>query len=58
MCPPKGTFDLDTCLKGPLIASKPHFLGGDMQLFKDVEGMNPVKEKHETFGDFHLVSFQ
>lgn len=43
-------------MKAPVIASKPHFLGGDTELFEAVDGMKPDLLKHETYGDFHLVS--
>lgn len=54
-CPPKGTMDLSICKGAPFIASNPHFYDADPELLRDVVGLSPVKEKHSTFGDFHLV---
>ena len=40
----------------PLVASLPHFYEGDPVLLEGIEGLNPVKEEHETAIDVEPVS--
>jgi len=49
-CLETGVIDLGSCYGGaPLIGSAPHFYNGDNQYVYGVIGLNPEKEKHETF---------
>ena len=40
----------------PLVASLPHFYEADPVLLEGIEGLNPVKEQHETAIDIEPVS--
>lgn len=47
-----GVFPVSVCQKGrPVYVSLPHFYQADERLTKRVKGLNPQKEKHETFID-------
>lgn len=49
--------DLFKCLDASLIASMPHFYLGDESLLANIKsGLNPIKELHEIFVDFEIVS--
>lgn len=49
-CSTDGTYDLGGCQGGaPLIVTKPHFLGTNPDLSKQVDGLSPDEEKHNTF---------
>lgn len=49
-CPVKGVQSISPCQFGaPIYISLPHFYNGDQSLLDAVEGLNPNKEKHETF---------
>ncbi|XP_055628151.1 lysosome membrane protein 2 isoform X2 [Toxorhynchites rutilus septentrionalis] len=53
-CPPSGLLNATLCSYGaPIYASFPHFYTGDSKLLETVSGLNPQKEKHETFADIH-----
>lgn len=39
------------------MTSKPHFLGADPQLLKDVDGLKPDKQKHELMLQFEMVNY-
>lgn len=46
-CLPSGLLDISGCKPGsPIYMSWPHFMYGDPQLRKDIEGMSPDPEKH------------
>ncbi|XP_050519732.1 lysosome membrane protein 2-like [Daktulosphaira vitifoliae] len=51
--PPSGVIDASPCSSGPVMMSFPHFYLGDPELRKDVLGLSPDPEKHETFIDIH-----
>lgn len=47
-----GMIDVSPCRDGkPVIISTPHFYQGDHDALLAVEGLNPIKEEHETFID-------
>ncbi|XP_055537622.1 lysosome membrane protein 2 isoform X1 [Wyeomyia smithii] len=53
-CPPSGLLNATLCSYGaPIYASFPHFYTGDARLLEVVEGLNPQREKHETYADIH-----
>lgn len=57
LCSTDGILDVSRCRKGaPILLSAPHFFMGDPQLRKDVIGLNPEKEEHETFLEIEPVS--
>ncbi|XP_055588278.1 scavenger receptor class B member 1 [Uranotaenia lowii] len=48
-CLPKGLGDLSPCWYNiPLAVSLPHFYKGDKALSDAIDGLKPVKEKHDT----------
>lgn len=49
ICPNQGLMDLSPCMKSPVMASFPHFYLADKELLKYPAGLNPVKEKHESY---------
>lgn len=51
--PPSGVFNSSACSKAPVMMSFPHFYLGDPNLRKDVLGLSPDPELHETFVDVH-----
>ncbi|XP_070502419.1 sensory neuron membrane protein 1-like [Chironomus tepperi] len=53
-CPPKGTFYNYACVGSPFIISKPHFLDADKSLKKNIGGLNPNKEHHDSHLKFEL----
>jgi len=53
MCPPSGVFNSSPCNGAPVMMSFPHFYLGDPELRKDVLGLSPNPELHETFVDVH-----
>lgn len=54
-CPPSGVFNSSPCnsAHAPVMTSFPHFYLGDPELRKDVLGLSPDPELHETFIDVH-----
>lgn len=48
--------DLSLCNETPMIASMPHFLNGDPKLLQDVDGLQPVENKHGIYIDFEIVN--
>ncbi|XP_060923817.1 lysosome membrane protein 2c [Limanda limanda] len=51
-CLGSGLLNVSVCKQGaPIIMSSPHFYQADEQIVKDVFGMVPKKEYHETFID-------
>lgn len=53
-CPLSGLLNATLCSYGaPIYASFPHFYTGDRKLLEMVEGLDPQREKHETFADIH-----
>ncbi|XP_058800608.1 sensory neuron membrane protein 1-like [Phymastichus coffea] len=55
-CLKAGVMDLHKCTGIPLVASNPHFYRVHEDYLKMVDGLNPIKDKHETFIDFDLFS--
>ncbi|XP_015510791.1 lysosome membrane protein 2 [Neodiprion lecontei] len=53
-CPPAGVFNVSACQFGaPLLISFPHFYRGEKILLKNVDGLKPNAELHETYLDVH-----
>nr|XP_056711647.1 lysosome membrane protein 2 [Euleptes europaea] len=53
-CPGAGVLNISTCMKGvPILLSPPHFYQSDEKYVKDIDGMHPKKEDHETFLDIN-----
>ncbi|XP_015108734.1 scavenger receptor class B member 1 [Diachasma alloeum] len=53
-CPPKGIFNVSACtLDTPMVASFPHFFGGEPSLFSNIEGLNPKAELHQSHLELH-----
>lgn len=50
---PSGVFNSSPCNDAPIMMSFPHFYLGDPQLRRDVLGLSPNPELHETFVDVH-----
>ena len=49
-CLPAGVLNMSTCQAGaPVIMSSPHFLFADPVFLKDVDGLNPIADQHNTF---------
>ncbi|KAL0281623.1 UNVERIFIED_CONTAM: hypothetical protein PYX00_002556 [Menopon gallinae] len=49
-CPPKGLQNVNPChFYAPLFLSYPHFYQAEPSLLDDVEGLKPIREKHETY---------
>ncbi|XP_077301234.1 scavenger receptor class B member 1-like isoform X2 [Arctopsyche grandis] len=55
VCPPQGVFNSSPCAFGgaPAFASFPHFYLGDPALLKNIEGLKPDPEKHNSYIDIH-----
>ncbi|CAG7718930.1 unnamed protein product [Allacma fusca] len=50
VCPKRGVMDLSPCREdAPVFSSFPHFLDADPLYLEGVEGMNPDREKHESY---------
>lgn len=56
ICPQLGLMDLSPCMKSPVMASFPHFYLADKELLKYPAGLNPVKEKHESYAIIEPVT--
>ncbi|CAH0553092.1 unnamed protein product [Brassicogethes aeneus] len=53
-CLPKGLGHLSPCYYGiPITMSHPHFFNGDPSLVKQVNGMNPDREIHDSLAQVH-----
>ncbi|XP_030749243.1 scavenger receptor class B member 1-like [Sitophilus oryzae] len=49
-CPPKGLQNISPCqYDAPVYLSFPHFLDADPSLINEVEGLNPVRQKHQSY---------
>ncbi|XP_054846550.1 lysosome membrane protein 2 isoform X2 [Eublepharis macularius] len=56
-CPGSGILNISTCMQGaPILLSPPHFYQSDEQYVKDIDGMHPKKEDHETFLDINPLT--
>lgn len=56
LCATDGLLDISRCKKGaPIVLSAPHFFKGDYRLREDVRGLEPEKQKHETFLEIEPV---
>lgn len=56
-CPPAGIFNSSACsFNMPLLGSFPHFYAGDQNLLKNIEGLKPQAELHESAIELHPVS--
>ncbi|XP_072758541.1 scavenger receptor class B member 1 [Anoplolepis gracilipes] len=54
VCPPSGLFNVSACNFGaPLLSSFPHFYGANKSLLKQVDGLNPRQEDHDSYVDLH-----
>jgi len=51
--PPSGVFNSSPCNGAPVMMSFPHFYLGDPELRRDILGLSPDPELHETFVDVH-----
>lgn len=52
-CPPSGVFNSSPCNDAPIMMSFPHFYLGDPELRKNILGLSPDPNLHETFVDVH-----
>ncbi|XP_076387746.1 scavenger receptor class B member 1 [Megachile rotundata] len=53
-CPPAGTLNVSACKFGsPMIVSFPHFYAGDESLFQKIDGLNPRRERYESYVELH-----
>nr|QNL15119.1 sensory neuron membrane protein 3 [Aulacocentrum confusum] len=53
-CPPAGIFNGSACnFNMPLLGSFPHYFAGDKSLLKNIEGLNPQAELHESVLELH-----
>ncbi|XP_034952739.1 scavenger receptor class B member 1-like [Chelonus insularis] len=53
-CPPNGIFNSSVCtFNMPIAVSLPHFLNGDESLKKNIDGLNPQQNLHETYVNVH-----
>lgn len=57
ICMKKGVFDLSNCMGAPIYATLPHFLEADETFLKQVDGLNPVEEKHIIRISFEYVKW-
>lgn len=50
-----GVLDVSGCIDGnpPIYISHPHFMEGDLELFKHFEGLKPEPSLHESFANIH-----
>ncbi|XP_034946984.1 sensory neuron membrane protein 1-like [Chelonus insularis] len=55
-CLKKGLFDLYPCIKAPIIATLPHFYLTAEEYLTQVDGLNPMEEKHQIFLDFEPIT--
>ncbi|XP_059213940.1 lysosome membrane protein 2c [Centropristis striata] len=56
-CMGSGVLNVSTCKQGaPIIMSSPHFYQADEKFVKDVFGMKPKKEQHETLIDINPLT--
>ena len=60
-CLPAGVFNLTNCIQigifnAPIYMSLPHFLFGDPKLVADVDGLNPIFDKHKTIVFFEPLT--
>lgn len=54
---PSGVINLSICNYGyPMFISFPHFLGSDSSYLKAVDGLQPIKEKHQAYITLEPVS--
>nr|CAD7410142.1 unnamed protein product [Timema poppensis] len=57
-CPPRGLQNISPCqFDAPVYLSFPHFYKADPSLVEAVEGLKPIKEKHETYFKIQPVSW-
>ncbi|XP_048338675.1 lysosome membrane protein 2 [Sphaerodactylus townsendi] len=56
-CPGTGLLNVSTCRQGaPILISSPHFYQSDEKYIKDINGMYPSKEDHQTFLDINPMT--
>lgn len=54
---PSGVMNISSCRYGsPVFMSFPHFYAGDQFYLNNVEGLDPNKEKHESYFTLEPVS--
>ncbi|XP_046394257.1 sensory neuron membrane protein 1-like [Ischnura elegans] len=51
-----GAQDISSCVGGPLVVSYPHFYSGSHKYLEYARGLNPRKERHETFIDLEAMT--
>lgn len=52
---PSGVRDVSECVHGPIYVSFPHFYSADEKYRLDIDGMNPIAEKHQFSITLHKV---
>ncbi|XP_067413141.1 lysosome membrane protein 2 isoform X2 [Emydura macquarii macquarii] len=56
-CQGSGILNVSICKQGaPILLSAPHFYQADEKYVKDIKGMHPRKEDHETFLDINPLT--
>ncbi|XP_074849876.1 lysosome membrane protein 2 isoform X2 [Carettochelys insculpta] len=56
-CHGSGILNVSMCKQGaPIFLSAPHFYQADEKYVKDIQGMHPKKEDHETFLDINPLT--
>ncbi|XP_075785558.1 lysosome membrane protein 2 isoform X2 [Pelodiscus sinensis] len=56
-CHGSGVLNVSACKQGaPIFLSAPHFYQADEKYIKDIQGMHPRKEDHETFLDINPLT--
>uniref|UniRef100_A0A8C8RSC5 Scavenger receptor class B member 2 n=1 Tax=Pelusios castaneus TaxID=367368 RepID=A0A8C8RSC5_9SAUR len=56
-CHGSGVLNVSICKQGaPILLSAPHFYQADEKYIKDIKGMHPRKEDHETFLDINPLT--
>ncbi|RUS69425.1 hypothetical protein EGW08_022813 [Elysia chlorotica] len=56
-CPPSGATNMSSvAYTAPLVASLPHFVGGDPYYQKQVRGMKPSQAKHQPYYEYHAIT--
>jgi hypothetical protein len=56
-CLPQGVFNITTCRHGvPAFISNPHFFNADTYYVRQMSGLQPEAEKHQTYLTLEPVS--
>ncbi|XP_071452720.1 sensory neuron membrane protein 2-like [Hetaerina americana] len=51
-----GVQDISSCVGGPLVVSYPHFYSASSKYLEYAKGLNPKKEKHETYLEIESIT--